>query len=156
MMNYFGLSGEQRKSLENPYGGWSFMETLIVIAIVMVLTAAVGFMAVGSLDKARVASARTQIDSFCVALEAYAIDCGNYPTQEQGLKALRKKPDTEPSSDAWSGPYLYKEPPKDPWGREYEYLAPGPAGNPYGIRCFGADGKEGGEGKEKDITSWEN
>lgn len=136
--------------------GWSFMETLIVIAITMVLTATVGFMAVGSLERARTAAARTQVDSFCVALEAYYIDCGRYPTIEQGLAALRKKPDIEPVSDNWNGPYLYKDAPKDPWGNEYEYLAPGPAESPYGVRSFGADGKEGGDGKDADITSWEN
>jgi general secretion pathway protein G len=134
--------------------GWSFMETLIVIAVVLVLTAAVGFMAIGSLQKARRASAQSQIDSFCVALEAYFIDCGQYPTVEQGLSALRKKPSVEPVSDNWKGPYLYKAPPKDPWGNEYEYTVPGPDGNSYGIRSFGADGKEGGTDENADITSW--
>lgn len=137
-------------------GGWSFMETLIVIAIVMVLTASVGFMAMGSLGNAKVAAAKSQIDSFCIGLEAYSIDCGHYPSTEQGLEALRRKPETEPSSEGWSGPYLYKDPPKDPWGNRYEYMEPGPDGNGYGIRSFGADGKEGGEGDDSDITSWEN
>jgi general secretion pathway protein G len=136
--------------------GWTLIETLIVIAIVMVLTATVGFMAVGSLEKARIAGTRAQIDSFCVALESYYIDCGNYPTSEQGLSALRKKPEVEPVSDGWSGPYVYKDAPKDPWGHEYEYTVPGADGNPYGIRSFGADGRDGGEGKNADITSWEN
>lgn len=44
---------------------------------------------------------------------------------------------------------------QDPWGYEYEYLNPAPDGSPYGIRSFGADGLEGGEGKNADITSWE-
>lgn len=136
--------------------GWSFMETLIVIAVVLILTAAVGFMAVGSLEKARVANVRTQIDSFSVALEAYYIDCGQYPSVEQGLKALRAKPSIEPISEGWGGPYLYKEPPEDPWGNEYEYTKPGPDGNPYGIRSFGADGVESGEDLNADIASWEN
>ena len=134
--------------------GWSFMETLIVIAVVMVLTASVGFMAVGSLEKARSASCKTQLDSFCVALEAYYIDCGFYPTEEQGLCALRRKPDTEPVNDGWNGPYLYKDIPKDPWGNDYEYLNPGIDGSCYGIRSFGADGKEGGEEKNADLCSW--
>ncbi len=145
---------KKRKLSKNKQAGWSFMETLIVIAIVMVLTASVGFMAVGSLEKARVASARTQIDSFCVALEAFYIDCGYYPTVEQGLSALRKKPEIEPVSDKWNGPYILRDVPKDPWDNEYEYMLPGPDGNPYGIRSFGADGKDGGEDKNADITSW--
>lgn len=136
-------------------GGWTFMETLIVLAIILVLTTTVGFVAVGNLEKARVAAARTQIESFATALEAFYMDCGNYPTESQGLGALRKKPETAPSSDSWGGPYLYKDAPKDPWGFEYEYTSPAPDGSPYGIRSFGADGAEGGEGKDSDIKSWE-
>lgn len=136
--------------------GWTFMETLIVIAIVLILTATVGFMAVGSLEKARVAAAKTQIESLCTALEAYYIDCGFYPSSEQGLNALRKKPESSPCPDSWDGPYLYKAVPLDPWGKEYEYLVPSPDGLPFGIRSFGADGMEGGEGKNADILSWTN
>ena len=135
--------------------GWTFMETLIVIAIVLILTATVGFMAVGSLEKARTAAAKTQIESLCTALEAYYIDCGFYPSAEQGLEALRKKPETSPTSDSWQGPYLYKNVPKDPWGNDYEYLIPSPDGIPFGIMSYGADGQEGGEDKNVDIKSWE-
>lgn len=135
--------------------GWTFMETLIVIAIILILTATVGFVAINSLEKSRVAAAKIQIESLATALEAYYIDCGNYPTAEQGLSALRKKPETFPSSDGWGGPYLYKDAPKDPWGHEYEYTNPAPDGSPYGIRSFGADGIEGGEGKNADIKNWE-
>ena len=138
----------------NNEDGWTFMETLIVIAIILILTATVGFIAVSSLEKSRVAAARTQIESFATALEAYYIDCGNYPTAEQGLSALRK-PESSPSSDRWGGPYLYKDAPKDPWGFEYEYTNPAPDGSPYGIRSFGADGIEGGEDRNADIKSWE-
>ena len=143
------------KEMFKDEGGWTFMETLIVLAIILILTATVGFAAIGNLEKARIAAAKTQIESFSVALEAYYIDCGNYPTGEQGLSALRKKPESSPASDLWAGPYLYKNPPKDPWGNEYEYLSPAPDGSPYGVRSFGADGKEGGEGKDSDIQSWE-
>ncbi|HAZ96045.1 MAG TPA: type II secretion system protein GspG [Treponema sp.] len=131
------------------------METLIVIAIILVLSATAGFAAINSLEKSRIAAAKTQIESLATALEAYYIDCGNYPAAEQGLAALRKKPETSPSSDSWGGPYLYKDAPKDPWGYEYEYTCPAPDGSPYGIRSFGADGMEGGEGKNADIKSWE-
>lgn len=135
--------------------GWTFMETLIVLAIILILTASVGVAAINNLEKARIASARVQIESFEAALESYYIDCGNYPTAEQGLGALRKKPETSSGSDYWAGPYLTKTVPKDPWGNEYEYTSPAPDGSPYGIRTFGADGKEGGEGKDCDIKSWE-
>ena len=135
--------------------GWTYIETLVVIAIILILTATVGFASISALDKARTAAAKTQIESFSTALEAYYMDCGFYPTTDQGLMALRKKPELSPSSDNWSGPYLYKEPPKDPWGRNYEYVNPAPDGSLYGIRSYGADGIEGGEGKNADIRSWD-
>lgn len=136
--------------------GWTFMETLIAIAIVLVLTSSVGFVAIQNLDRAKTAAARSQIDSFSVALESYYIDCGRYPTAEQGLSALWQKPVVEPTSPSWNGPYLLKAVPKDPWGNNYEYKTPGQNSLPYSIRSFGSDGREGGEGKDADITSWEN
>ena len=135
---------------------FTMLETLIVLAIVLILTSTVGFMAMRSLEKAKTTGARTQIDSFSLALEAYYIDCGTYPTTEQGLSALFKKPDTEPTSDYWNGPYITKDVPKDPWGHEYVYENPGKEGQPYGITSYGADGKEGGDDKNADITSWKN
>ena len=135
-------------------GGWTVLETLIGIAIVLILTASVGFMTVRYIDRARLAAARNQIESFSIALESYYIDCGHYPSNEQGLAALWEKPTTEPSSDNWFGPYLNKKVPNDPWGHPYEYTVPGQNGLPYAIRSFGSDGREGGEQKDADITSW--
>jgi general secretion pathway protein G len=134
--------------------GWTFLETIIVIAIVLILTSSVGFMASQYLDRARIATARSQIDSFSIALESYFIDCGRYPTNEQGLNALWEKPSIQPINDNWSGPYMYKQTPNDPWGNPYEYFVPGQSGLPYGVRSFGADGREGGEKNDADIASW--
>ena len=61
--------------------GWTFMETLVVMAIVLVLTASVGFSSIKQIDKARVVTARTQIESFCVALDSFYMDTGRYPLQ---------------------------------------------------------------------------
>ena len=145
---------ENKVTLNNE-DGWTFMETLIVIAIILILTSSVGYMAVQYLDKARIAAAKSQIESFCTALESYYIDNGRYPSGEQGLAALWEKPTVQPVSDKWSGPYMYKNTPKDPWGNEYEYTSPGKNGLPYTIRSFGADGREGGEKNDADISSWE-
>jgi len=134
--------------------GWTFMETLIVIAIVLILTAIVGFTGIQYLDRARTAAARSQIDSFSLALEAYYIDCGRYPTEEQGLGALWQMPSVEPISPNWTGPYMYKKTPNDPWGNPYDYKIPGAEGLPFSIRSLGSDGREGGEGKNADINSW--
>jgi len=135
--------------------GWTFMETLFVITIVLLLTAIVGVTGIQHLKRARTAAARSQINSFSLALESYYIDCGRYPTEEQGLEALLKKPSIEPVSPNWSGPYIYsKKIPNDPWGHSYEYKVPGPEGMPFNIRSFGADGREGGDGENADINSW--
>jgi general secretion pathway protein G len=145
-----------RDLVDGGEGGWTFIETLIVIGIIMILTATVGFMAFRYLDKAKTVSARSQIESFCLALESYCLDCGAYPAQEQNLAALWSAPSSGSPAAGWKGPYIAKPVPADPWGTPYEYRIPGPNGLSFGIRSFGADGKEGGEGIDADISSWEN
>lgn len=132
---------------------WTFIETLIVIGIILILTAAVGFSAFRYIDQAKVATARSQIDTLSLALNSYFFDCGSYPTKEEGLGVLWQKPSS--ATERWNGPYLQKAVPKDPWGNTYEYQVPGPNGLPFGIRSLGADGKEGGEGNASDISSWQ-
>ena len=135
--------------------GWTFLEVIIVMAIVLILTSSVGFVGFRYLDRARQVTARSQIASFALALQAYAIDCRQYPTQEQGLDALWTKPVLEPVPSGWAGPYVEKRIPNDPWGRSYAYTSPGPGGLPYGVRSLGSDGAEGGEGNARDVSSWE-
>jgi general secretion pathway protein G len=91
-----------------------------------------------------------------MALNSYFLDCGVYPTTEQGLQALWEKPILEPVPKGWEGPYIDKAVPNDPWNNEFEYLNPGPHGLPFGVRSFGADGAEGGESRDNDISSWKN
>ena len=134
--------------------GWTVLETLIVLAIVLILTATVGFMGVKNLEKAKIVSARSQVETFSIALQSYYLDCGKYPTAEQGLSALWEKPNTMPEPIGWDGPYLSKRLPNDPWGNNYFYKVPGENGLPFGITSYGADGTEGGEGTNADITSW--
>jgi general secretion pathway protein G len=138
----------------DPEGGWTFIETLIVIGIVLILTTSVGFMAVKYLDKARVVSARSQVETFSLSLDAYFIDCGMYPASQDGLFALWTRPNREPEASAWRGPYTTKPIPKDPWGNEYEYRSPGENGLGFTIRSLGSDGREGGEGNDADVCSW--
>lgn len=148
----------QRRGSNHSRGdeGWTFIETLIVIAIVLVLTSSVGFMAFRYVDRARVAAARSQIENYSLALTTYFIDTNTYPSEEQGLEALWEKPVLEPLPDQWDGPYVDSPIAPDPWGNEYEYLRPGPNNLPFGIRSLGADGREGGEGVDADIVSWQN
>ena len=146
---------KQRK-IDKWEGGWTFVETLIVIAIVLILTSTVGFMAFRYIDQAKEVTAKTQIESFSLALNSYFFDNKQFPTEGQGLAALWTKSSMSPVPEDWNGPYLEKDVPLDPWENPFEYTVPGPNGLPFGIRSFGADGLEGGEGKNKDISSWEN
>ena len=132
------------------------MEVLIVIAIILILTSAVGFMAFRYIDKARQVTARSQIETLGLALSSYAADCRQYPSAEQGLDALWTNPVLEPRPTGWSGPYVNKKVTGDPWGHLYDYVVPGPNGLPFGLRSLGADGKEGGEGNDRDLVSWED
>lgn len=137
----------------DPEAGWTFIETIIVIGIVLILTSSVGFMAFRYLDRAKIVTANNEIENYSLALSTYYLDCGSFPAEEQGLAALWEKPSGD--SDGWDGPYLTKIPGADPWGNDYEYTVPGPKGLPFGILSFGSDNMEGGEGDAKDISSWE-
>jgi len=136
--------------------GWSFIEVIIAVTIFFVLTGAVGFAGVRYVNKARHASAANEIAAFSLALDSYYLDCGMYPSEEQGLDALWALPAISPIPSGWLGPYLTRKDIKDSWGREYVYKNPGPEGLPYAISSYGADGLEGGEGSDEDIFSWKD
>jgi len=125
---------------------------MIVMAIIALLAAFVGPRFLGKKEQAEVQAARAQIEMFGTALDAYRLDVGRYPTTEEGLDALIRKP---ASADRWDGPYLRKELiPTDPWKKPYMYKSPGDHGA-YDILSYGADGVPGGEGNNRDIGSWE-
>lgn len=133
---------------------FTLIEVLVVIIVIAILATLVGPSLFRNVGDARTATARTQIETFGTALDAYRLDNGTYPTTAQGLDALWQKPTIDPPSN-WRSPYLRKAVPKDPWGREYVYVAPGRV-NPegYDLLSYGADGKAGGEGENADILSW--
>ena len=133
--------------------GWTFIETLIAITIVLILSSAVGYRVIRNIPQSRIATAKSQIDSFVAALESYYIDCGSYPSEDQGLEALWTKP--EAGAEGWAGPYLVKRVPMDPWKNPYVYRVPGEHGFPYGLISYGEGGEAGGEGDAADITSWD-
>ena len=87
------------------------------------------------------------------ALGTYKLDTGTFPTTEQGLQALRVKP---ADVNQWNGPYMPKDIPKDPWGRDFIYRFPANTGDEPEIVSLGADGQPGGEGINADILSWKN
>jgi general secretion pathway protein G len=134
--------------------GFTFVETLIVLAIMLILSAGIGIPAARYIEKARRISATGQIETFRLALQDYALDCGRLPTTEQGLAALYEKPTVYPISDAWDGPYTDKAISDDPWGTPWQYTTPGPDGLPCSIVSYGPDKSEGGTGANEDICSW--
>ena len=150
------MTGNKTKFFMKEQSGWTFIETLIVISIILILTGTVGFMAVGYVEKARVVAAKSQIENLSMAMDSYFIDNMQYPSEEQGLEALWTKPVLEPLPKNWDGPYVKKNILKDPWGNPYEYTVPGPNRLPYSIRSFGKGGNRGGEKTAADITSWED
>ena len=135
--------------------GFTFIETIVTISIILILSAAVGFSAIKYIDRARIAACRNQIEMFRLALQTYLLDCGQYPTEAQGLKALWEKPVVSPVPARWDGPYTDRQIPKDPWGIDYVFKNPGENNLPFSIMSFGADNKSGGEGSNADIHSWD-
>ncbi|MDR0475327.1 MAG: type II secretion system major pseudopilin GspG [Treponema sp.] len=135
--------------------GFTFIETIVTISIILILSAAVGFSAIKYIEKARIAGCRNQIETFRLALQSYLLDCGQYPTESQSLEALWEKPILAPVPSRWEGPYVDRQIPLDPWGNKFIYKNPGDKNLPFTILSYGADGKSGGDGANADIFSWE-
>jgi general secretion pathway protein G len=131
--------------------GFTLLELLIVMTLLAVIG---GFLFKGLSDRGDDASARaakTHMNVIGQALDLYKLDVGRYPTTSEGLNALISAPG---GVQGWAGPYLKGERavPKDPWKNDYRYTSPGAAA-PYEIVSLGADGREGGDGAGKDISS---
>jgi general secretion pathway protein G len=131
--------------------GFTLVELLVVMIIIGLLAALVGPRFIRQEEKAKIKATKAQIELFGTALDTFRLDVGRYPRPEEGLEALRTKPG---GLERWDGPYLKKELPLDPWGHAYVYKSPGEHG-PFDIVSYGADGAPGGEGDNRDITSWE-
>lgn len=130
--------------------GFTLVELLVVLVVLGLLIGIVGPRAIGYLGGARSDTARIQMETFTAALDLYRLDIGKYPTADQGLNALVAAP---PGAARWRGPYLNKSVlPRDPWENAYLYRSPGPNDIPYELVSLGADGKEGGEGEDADIS----
>jgi general secretion pathway protein G len=135
--------------------GFTLIELIVVIAVIAILAGLVGPMVFANVADAKIQAARTQIELFGLALDAYRLDNDDYPSTTQGLEALRTRPTQEPAPRRWHGPYLRKEIPLDPWGRPYLYRAPADVNRDgYDLLSLGRDGRAGGDGEDADITSW--
>jgi general secretion pathway protein G len=127
--------------------GFTLLELLVVIVIIGLLAGYVAPRYFGQVGKSEVQVAKAQIESIEKALDQFRLDTRSYPTAEQGLDALVSKP---ANANGWSGPYLKKAVPNDPWGRAYVYRVPGGKGE-FDLYSLGKDGKPGGTGEDADI-----
>ena len=132
--------------------GFTLIELLVVLVIIGILGALIVPNLIERTDDARVTAARTDVNNLMQALKLYKLDNQRYPSAEQGLDALVKKPTAGAVPPNWK-PYVDKLP-ADPWGRPYQYLNPGLKGD-IDVFSLGADGQAGGEGKNADIGSWQ-
>lgn len=133
--------------------GFTLVEIMVVVVILALLAGIIIPKIVSRPEEARRTKAMVQIKEIEAALNLFKIDNGFYPSTEQGLAALTTKPATGEQPKHWKeGGYLNKVP-KDPWDNEFLYLSPGQHGE-FDLASFGADGAEGGEGKNADIQSW--
>ncbi|MDO6965238.1 type II secretion system major pseudopilin GspG [Rhizobium alvei] len=128
--------------------GFSLVELLVVLAIIGLLSALVAPRVLNYLSTAKVETAKIQIKNLQSALELFYIDAGRYPTNDEGLSALAKKP---ADVTAWSGPYLKDaDMLKDPWGNAFLYSAPEDGGEAL-VKSLGRDGREGGSELDEDL-----
>ncbi len=129
--------------------GFTLMELLAVIVIIGVLAATIGSRFLDQSEGAKAKLAKTEMGQLVQALDLFKLELGRYPAAGEGLEGLIKNPGNVPN---WNGPYFRKENIKDPWGNDYKYSSPGPNNAPFEIKSLGADGREGGEGPNADIT----
>ncbi|HLP97891.1 MAG TPA: type II secretion system major pseudopilin GspG [Sideroxyarcus sp.] len=134
--------------------GFTLIEVMVVMVIIGVLAALIVPKVMSRPDEARVMAARQDVAGIVQALNLYKLDNFRYPTTEQGLQALVKKPAVSPLPPNWKGNGYLDKIPKDPWGQPYQYLQPGVHGE-IDVFSFGADGQRGGESNDADIGSWD-
>ena len=136
------LSSDGRQS------GFTLVELLLVLVILALIAGLVLPGIIGKAEGAKVRAASSQISRISMSVETFYLDTGSTP---DSLSALVNEPS---GGNGWNGPYIKNSILKDPWGREYQFKNPGEHGD-FDIYSFGADGQQGGDGTDRDITSWE-
>ena len=126
--------------------GFTLLEIVIVMVLVAGLLAFVGPKIFEQMGKAKSSEARIRIQQLAGQVEMYKLEVGKLPAN---LQELVKQPG---GVDRWNGPYAKDPDLKDAWGNDYRYTVPG-QGKAYEIRSLGADGKDGGEGEDRDVTN---
>ena len=135
-------------------GGFTLIEIMVVVVILGILAALVVPQVMSRPDQAKVTVAKGDIKAVAAALDMYKLDNFAYPSTQQGLEALVKKPSGNPQPKNWNRDGYLKRLPEDPWGNDYQYLSPGTQGQ-FDLYSFGADGKPGGSDLNADIGNWD-
>lgn len=129
--------------------GYTLVEMLVVIGIIALIAAVLTPQLLGQMARARAKTAQLQLDNVAAAVELYRSDVGSYPTQQQGLQALL----TESGASGWTGPYLKDARSlNDPWNSPIVYQIDAD-GRRFTVTSYGADGKSGGVGADRDLVS---
>jgi general secretion pathway protein G len=115
---------------------------MVVIVIIGLLATVVIINVLPATDKAAVTKAKADVATLEQGVEMFRLNKLRYPNADEGLKAVVSEG-------------FVKRLPKDPWGHDYLYAAPGKNGRQFDIYSYGADGREGGEGKDADIGNWD-
>jgi general secretion pathway protein G len=145
-----GKRPSERRHAAGVRTGFTLIELLLVLVILASLAGIVLPKLTGRSEQAKITATRTQISQFEVALDAFEIDVGRYPTTVEGLRALVEKPTSD--SEGWQQPYLRRGIPRDPWGNDYVYRFPGQYNQDgFDLSSYGPDRKLGGD---DDITNW--
>ena len=149
------ILSEQQKQRRPATAGFTLIEILVVIMIITILAGIVGVSVLRKPGEARVSAAKMQIRQLQAAVQLYKTEQGRVPTQQQGLEALVEKPTTDPVPENYpdEGYLDTRTVPKDPWNKEYIYLAPGQHGESFEIISYGSDGEPGGEKDAADLSS---
>ena len=151
-MKFVQMPQGGQKAMRALQRGFTLIELMVVLVIIGLLAALIVPNVLDRADDARVTAARTDVSNIMQALKLYKLDNQRFPSAEQGLEALVRKPSSGPIPPNWK-PYVEKLP-NDPWGRPYQYANPGVKGE-IDVYSLGADGRPGGEGKDADIGSWQ-
>lgn len=132
-------------------GGFTLIEIMVVVVILGILVAFAVSNIMDNPERARITKAHHDLRTIEQALDMYRMDNYRYPTTDQGLQALVERPNSQPEPRNWK--QYMRSLPKDPWGGEYQYLAPDEAGGRVRVYTLGADGRPGGEGENAEISN---
>lgn len=144
------MNDKRQASLGPLARGFTLLELLVVVAIIGLLAAYVGPKYFAQIGKSEQVAAKQQIDAFAKAINTLRLNTGRFPTTAEGLQALIARP---AGMNNWSGPYLDKKVPLDPWGKAYVYRFPGTQGRDFDLLSYGSDGQPGGSESAADVTN---